>query len=247
MNEDLENLLDDALQDFDNLSKKTNDSKESTSKPQKVSSPSEEEFLAIFAAAGQGEAEGTASEAPPGRQQSGIQEKLSQTLNELTQSSACLSEQPSEEELQRLLMSCGLSDGAEPNLDNLLPMMEGMMQSLLSKELLYPALKEMADKFPDWLANNRSKISESQYDIHNKQFHLTKKICFKYEAEKERDSEAVKKARFQEVMELMQEMQGLGQPPRELTGDQTPAIQFDQAGNPILPGLTGDPSQCSIQ
>ena len=39
----------------------------------------------------------------------------------------------------------GLGEG----LNNLMPMMEGMMHSLLSKDLLYPAMKELADKVND--------------------------------------------------------------------------------------------------
>ena len=40
----------------------------------------------------------------------------------------------------------GSQGGQGPGLDNLMPMMEGMMQSLLSKDLLYPAMKELAEK-----------------------------------------------------------------------------------------------------
>eukprot|EP00092_Neocalanus_flemingeri_P089531 GFUD01113289.1.p2 GENE.GFUD01113289.1~~GFUD01113289.1.p2 ORF type:complete len:124 (+),score=60.31 GFUD01113289.1:1-372(+) len=123
-----------------------------------------------------------------------------------------------------------------------------MMQSLLSKELLYPAMKDIADKFPDWLADNRSKISEEQYDKHNKQYDLTRRICFKFEEEKEgvEESDEVKKTRFDMIMNLMQEMQALGHPPKELTGESSPAFQFDAEGNPIFPG-GGDPSQCCVQ
>ncbi len=38
------------------------------------------------------------------------------------------------------------------------------MQSLLSKELLYPAIKDMAEKFPDWLAQNRQKLEKEDFD-----------------------------------------------------------------------------------
>ena len=49
---------------------------------------------------------------------------------------------------QAMFSGMGLAPGQQgpEGLDNLLPMMEGMMQSLLSKELLYPAMKELADK-----------------------------------------------------------------------------------------------------
>jgi len=43
-------------------------------------------------------------------------------------------------------------------------MMERMMQSLLSKELLYPAIKDIRDKYPDWLAENREKLPEDEFE-----------------------------------------------------------------------------------
>ena len=83
------------------------------------------------------------------------------------------------------------------NFDSLLPMMEGMMQSLLSKELLYPAMKDIADKFPDWLADNRNKVTDEEFVKYNKQFALSKKICFLYEEEKDEESSDIKKKRFE--------------------------------------------------
>lgn len=44
-----------------------------------------------------------------------------------------------------------------------LPFMQGMMQSLLSKEVLYPSLKELVDKYPTWLQENKGKIEPSEY------------------------------------------------------------------------------------
>jgi hypothetical protein len=44
------------------------------------------------------------------------------------------------------------------------PFMQGMMQSLLSKEVLYPSLKDLVDKYPSWLAENKGKIEQSEYD-----------------------------------------------------------------------------------
>lgn len=44
------------------------------------------------------------------------------------------------------------------------PFMQGMMQSLLSKEVLYPSLKELSDKYPAWLSENKGKIEQANYD-----------------------------------------------------------------------------------
>ena len=113
----------------------------------------------------------------------------------------------------------------------------------------------------DWPKLNKNNKHNKQYDLtkqicfkfeeynkHNKQYDLTKQICFKFEEENEgvEDSDEVKKVRFDKIMSLMQEMQSLGHPPKELTGESSPAFQYDAEGNPVLPGL-GDPSQCCLQ
>eukprot|EP00092_Neocalanus_flemingeri_P001902 GFUD01002030.1.p1 GENE.GFUD01002030.1~~GFUD01002030.1.p1 ORF type:complete len:264 (-),score=125.36 GFUD01002030.1:404-1195(-) len=257
---DIDDLLDSALEDFDNLPKPKVKAKVSQASPS-VPCPSEEDFLAIFAAAGLGQGGGDGPDVSPaglkeeldklarlaGGQDS-VEDRLSQTVSQMSKNSEGLTGQPTEEELQAMFSNMGMGGATQPGFDNLIPMMEGMMQSLLSKELLYPAMKDIADKFPDWLADNRSKISEEQYDKHNKQYDLTRRICFKFEEEKEgvEESDEVKKTRFDMIMNLMQEMQALGHPPKELTGESSPAFQFDAEGNPIFPG-GGDPSQCCVQ
>lgn len=40
-----------------------------------------------------------------------------------------------------------------------LPFMEGMMQSLLSAEILLPSIKELLDKYPKYLEENDAKLS----------------------------------------------------------------------------------------
>ncbi len=77
---------------------------------------------------------------------------------------------PTEEDVDRLLAQVSLEDGGERGAeedegrDDLMPMMEHMMQTLLSKDLLYPAVKDLADRYPDWLAENRQKLAEEEFD-----------------------------------------------------------------------------------
>ena len=179
-----------------------------------------------------------------------IREKLRQTINQLhDNSSSGQGQDLTEEELNKMFNNFDLGGPGGPDGDsftNLLPMMEGMMQSLMSKELLYPPMKDIADKFPGWLADNRNKISGELFNKYNKQFDLTQKICFLFESESESDSESQRKENFEKVMNLMQEMQALGHPPKELTGDNTSNLQFDAYGNPIFPdGM--NPNQCCLQ
>lgn len=48
----------------------------------------------------------------------------------------------------------GGGDEANP----FLPFVQGMMQSLLSSEVLLPSLTELLEKYPTWLAENADKI-----------------------------------------------------------------------------------------
>ena len=112
-------------------------------------------------------------------------------------------------------------------------MMETMMQSLLSKELLYPAIKDLADKFPDWLADKRQELSVDEFERFNRQFEIAKKICHEFESSEAEDDEE-KSAHFERIMDLMHSMQLLGNPPKELVGE---------AGTDFMPGL---PDQCKV-
>ena len=224
--EELKDLLDGALHDFENITHKKKGSK--TVKPkigETVPSghlPTENDLLAMFTAskndgAGVKEELEKLSKMSPEETNAMIQAKLTETLSQMQVNSQA-SSNTSIEDNPFQNISCKGLPGAD-SFDNLLPMMEGMMQSLLSKELLYTPMKDIAEKFPDWLADNRNKVSEEDFIKYNKQFELTKTICFLYEEEKDSDTSEKKKKRFDKVMALMQEMQNLGHPPKELVGE----------------------------
>ncbi len=102
--------------------------------------------------------------------------------------------------------------------------------------MLYPPLKELAGKYPDWLADHRSTLKESEFNNYNKQFEVTKKLCLEFETAVLNDDGKMAKANFDRVFDLMQEMQSYGHPPKELVGDM-----------PVSP-FSGDlvKDQCSI-
>ena len=225
VNEDLSDLLNGALHDFENITLKKKVSKTMKQKGgEKVQSsllPTENDLLAMFTAAkhdgaGVKEELEKLSKMSPEESNAMIEAKLTETLNQMQVNSQGSSNK-SQEDNPFQNIHAGLP-GAD-SFDNLLPMMEGMMQSLLSKELLYTPMKDIADKFPDWLADNRYKVSDQEFVKYNKQYELTKKICFLYEEEDSSDSSEKKRERFDKVMELMQEMQNLGHPPKELVGE----------------------------
>lgn len=87
-----------------------------------------------------------------------------------------------------------------------LPVMQGMMQSLLSAEVLLPSLKELLEKYPTWLDENKDKISDSDKDRYMKQQELFKVICGELEKESPNDSADVKNERFKNVLKNMQKV-----------------------------------------
>lgn len=71
-----------------------------------------------------------------------------------------------------MLGQASLEDG--PNA--ILPVMQGMLQHLLSKEILYPSLKELVDKYPEWLEERKTRISASDLQRFTKQLELMRQV-----------------------------------------------------------------------
>lgn len=131
-----------------------------------------------------------------------------------------------------------LDFGSEEGAGGFMPFMQNMMQNLLSAEILLPSLKDLVEKYPKWIEENSSKLTQTDKEKYEKQLVLMKDVCSELEKEKPSDSSDIRKERFNNVLEKMQKMQDLGQPPPELLGD---------GGATTLPGF--DPTatdQCSI-
>lgn len=163
---------------------------------------------------------------------------ISQTLQNLNTNSENLQTPFSEADLANMFNNFNLGEANQEG-NMFLPFMQGMMQSLLSKEVLYPSLKELVDKYPKWLEDNKGKIEQSEYERFEKQQDLMKKVCAELEPEQESDPEDVKRKRFESVLKMMQQMQDLGQPPTELVGD----ISVPPEGFAAPPAQD---SQCSV-
>lgn len=115
--------------------------------------------------------------------------------------------------------------------NNFLPFMQGMMQSLLSKDVLYPSLKDILEKFPGWLESHDSTLTPEDKERYTKQKDLMQKVCEELEGETPVDTPQVKKERFEKVLGLMQKLQDYGQPPTDLVGDVGQGLPFDQIPN----------------
>lgn len=172
-----------------------------------------------------------------------FQSAIAQALNDLSTTSENLQ---SEADLSEMLGQASLEDGPSA----ILPVMQGMLQHLLSKEILYPSLKELVDKYPEWLEERKTRISSGDLQRFTKQLELMRQVCTELEKEKDDDTETIKKERFDLVMSLMQEVQGCGQLPEELIGDQAMPFQIDAESDNIMPvlrrGIEQSPQNCSL-
>lgn len=137
------------------------------------------------------------------------------------------------EDVAGMFGNINLNEGGENNA--FLPFMQGMMQSLLSAEVLLPSLTELKSKYPAWLAENASKISSEEKERYENQYKLMQEVCSELEKEKEDDSADVKRERFNIVLDRMQKMQELGTPPAEILGEvpenAVPNLPIDGAMN----------------
>ncbi|CAH2327191.1 peroxisomal biogenesis factor 19 [Pelobates cultripes] len=167
---------------------------------------------------------------------------LKQTLTGLAKNADELQNSSlSEEELAKAMDGLGMDEGDGDG--NILPLMQNIMQSLLSKEVLYPSLKEITEKYPDWLRTNRETLAADDYRKYQDQHTLMEKICQQFEVEDQGEGDT---ARFEAVMDLMQQLQELGHPPKELAGDSPPGFNFDLDGLNLSNSGNASGEQCLI-
>ena len=142
---------------------------------------------------------------------------MHESLSNQQTSNSIPEEKELEEMFQEFATSFGSMEGAGQECNNFLPIMESMMKSILSKDLLYPPLQDLCSKYPDWLADNRANLSEKDFDQYNQQYLVAKEIVQIFECQDESQNSGSNQ--FDKVFELMQKMQTFGHPPKELIGD----------------------------
>lgn len=111
---------------------------------------------------------------------------------------------------------------AQTKINETVPQIFGLMQNLLSKELLYPALKDLSPKFDEWLLKNGQTLSNTDRTRFKDQKNIIDKIIEVFDDET-LDNQQI----FERNLDLMEKMQSLGSPPEELT-------------------VPGGPERCSI-
>ena len=149
--DNIDDLLDSALEDFDNLPTPASSTK--AQKQQHAGQTLNNDRLSMFENSGveQNNVRDLKSELDrlmkvssecesPKNQQPGSS-TIQDTLKKMSEDSCNLGGEPSEEEMNKMFENLGMRADGDGDIGKLLPMMEGMMQSLLSKDLLYPAMK----------------------------------------------------------------------------------------------------------
>lgn len=152
------------------------------------------------------------------------------------------------DDLVKALEGLGLDESGEGGGEdgNILPIMQSIMQNILSKEVLYPSLKEITIKYPEWLESNKPTLTPEDYQRYEQQARIMGDVCTQFE--KQEAGETDKERTFESILELMQQLQDLGQPPKELAGDAPPGFNFDMESLslPGVPGGAGAAEQCSV-
>eukprot|EP01119_Soliformovum_irregulare_P019881 TRINITY_DN6384_c0_g1_i1.p1 TRINITY_DN6384_c0_g1~~TRINITY_DN6384_c0_g1_i1.p1 ORF type:complete len:213 (+),score=78.49 TRINITY_DN6384_c0_g1_i1:57-641(+) len=111
--------------------------------------------------------------------------------------------------------------------------MSDLLEKFVAKDMLYDPMKEMQDKYPEWLKENRGKIPQEEYDRFQKHFECISRICKVYESESHTSAE---------ILPLFKELETLGTPPAKLMEDMGDGVFTPD----LLSSLTSDPNQCSV-
>nr|GMD94241.1 peroxisome biogenesis protein 19-1-like [Ipomoea batatas] len=218
--DDLDQLLDSALDDFQslNLTSSAQRSKDGEGKKEDTCMP--------------GEVQGLGMGLPDLRAKKKGKQKHSKELKDSHVNKALdkLREQ-TREAVKGLESSTGLKAGGEnfgtdamvedwvkqfeelAGTQDMESIVETMMQQLLSKEVLHEPMKEIEERYPKWLEENKAKLSNEEYDRYGHQYELIKELIGVYDTEPDN---------FTKVVELMQKMQECGQPPNDIVHELAP-------------------------
>lgn len=71
--------------------------------------------------------------------------------------------------------------GGEGGDEDFSKILMGMMEQLTNKEILYEPMKELNDKFPDWMEKNKGKVDAADWKRYEEQAVLVKEITAQFE------------------------------------------------------------------
>jgi len=130
----------------------------------------------------------------------------------------------------------GAEEGSQAGMEGMVPVLENLLGKLLSKEILHEPLQELLNLYPEWLENNKE---HSNYVVYKKQCQIVQDICDIFNGTNY-ENEGGK------VYTLLNDMQETGPPPEEIVNKMSQEIPGAVMGAPAPPGLPGG-EQCCIQ
>lgn len=171
---------------------------------------------------------GSTTSAPDASFQDTIRETMKRVQNSGDQATAAAAAGDGTDDLLSELLKHVGSGGLDGNgnEEDFSKMLMGMMEQLTNKEILYDPMKELHEKFPDWLEKNKGKTSEEDLKKYKEQQQIVAEIVAKFEESTYTDSSTTHR---EYIVERMQKMQATGSPPADLVGDM-PSAQ--EAFNP---------------
>ncbi|KAG1805616.1 Pex19 protein family-domain-containing protein [Suillus variegatus] len=171
--------------------------------------------------------------APKTGEKDDFQSRIRNTMNKLKESESGLkssdpsSSAPNADSLEALLSQFGDED--EEDMQGVL---EAMMGQLMGKDVLYEPLKELLDKFPDYLKANAATLTADDKSRYDAQIICMKQLLEIFELKDYADNDD--KTRL-EIVDLMGELQKHGSPPEEIMGPLPPGLSMGADGMPNMP------------
>ncbi|VEU41336.1 unnamed protein product [Pseudo-nitzschia multistriata] len=123
-------------------------------------------------------------------------------------------------------------------------LVDGLLKELLSRDLMYEPMKEVADRFPSWLERHKDDkdLPFGEWDRRNQQYECFRNLVGAYEEQAGNDSDAKNDHNNNDesdntrILELLQQIQEHGPPPAEILRAIAPGLEPDGDGFPDIAG-----------
>lgn len=168
-----------------------------------------------------------------GKEKKSFQDTISETMNRLNESKQEIDKSVLEGDDSDFLAKMMKDIGAGGDDLDLPKLINEMLQQMASKEILYEPMKEMYDKYPTWLRDNDSKITDEEKTRYQQQYKIISEVVLKFESPTYSDDNDDDR---KYITQRMEDMQNSGTPPQDLLGDLTsgsiPGFDVDNGGMP---------------
>ncbi|KAG1785454.1 Pex19 protein family-domain-containing protein [Suillus plorans] len=171
--------------------------------------------------------------APKTGEKDDFQSRMRNTMNKLKESESGLkssdpsSSAPSPDSFEALLSQFGDEDEEEMQ-----GVLEAMMGQLMGKDVLYEPLRELSDKFSDYLKANVATLPSGDKSRYDAQIICMKQLLEIFESKDYADNDDETRL---EIVDLMGELQNHGSPPEEIMGPLPPGLSMGADGMPNMP------------